>query len=211
MCATSPQSPLSVAQGAITRTFAGTILGGAAGSALHAALASPSGAVIDGTLNLVDISGGLLLGSLLGGLWAVESLLLGSGMITATIRAAVSVVGEDRDRQAGDRLLTDVRISLEKLQAVQGPQGFLMRSALYWGGVTSDPGVEKLAEAAEAARLGDRKAAASQQSLSDVLGAVIGATLEARLFELRAALVVFGALLIGGIDAALLFIDSLGS
>jgi len=49
-------------------------------------------------------------------------------------------------------MLSDVRRSLETLQQVDGPQGAMLRAALDLSGVTSDPGIAKLAEAAEAAR-----------------------------------------------------------
>lgn len=193
---------------AVLRAAVGSIAGGAAGSSLHAALqdAMPSRAVIDGTLNLVDVSGGALLGFVLGALWAVEAILIDSGLIARTVRAATSVLGEKRDRAAGERMLADVRISLDKLRRVQGPQGFLLRAALDLGGVTSDPSVARLAEAAEEAR----GRGGPKTSLSDVLADVIGANLEARLFDARALLLVLGLLLAGSADAVLLLLDSLG-
>ena len=96
-----------------------------------------------------------------------------------------------------------------------------MRAVLDLGGVTSDPGVAKLAEAAEAARrergpaldAGMNEAAADavreKQSLAAILGSVVEATLEARLFELRVVLIAVAAVLIGGIDVLLLLLDGL--
>ena len=46
-------------------------------------------------------------------------------------------------------------------------------------------------------------------SLSELVSAVIEATLEARFFDLRAALAVSGALFIGAADVLLLFLDGL--
>ena len=106
----------------------------AAGSALHAAF--PARGLIDGALTAVDVSGGALLGGTLGVLWAAEAALLGSGFVASTVRAATGVLGEDRDRAAGERMLSDVRRSLETLQQVDGPQGALLRAALDLSGVT---------------------------------------------------------------------------
>jgi hypothetical protein len=54
---------------------------------------------------------------------------------------------------------------------------------------TSDPGVAKLVEAAA--------------SLSGVLGRVIEATVRARVFDLRLAIVLFGIFVVGGLDNGL--------
>jgi hypothetical protein len=48
-----------------------------------------------------------------------------------------------------------------------------------------------------------------KQSLAAILGSVVEATLEARLFELRVVLIAVAAVLIGGIDALLLLLDGL--
>ena len=228
-CTAPPTAPsaLALVQGAVHRTIAGTAAGGAAGVALHAGVAGAAPAargLVDGALNLVDISGGLLLGVILGVLWASEALLLGTGVISRTIGQATGLVGEDIDRAAGESLLTNVRASLDRLRKVEGVQGVLLRAALDLGGVTSDPGVAKLAEAAEAARkerdplsvvrVNEAEPAAEdvreKQSLAGILGSVVEATLEARLFELRVALIAVAIFLIGGIDAVLLVVDGLG-
>ena len=222
-----PPSAVGLLQGAVLRTLAGTTAGGAAGVALHAVVASAAPAargLVDGALNLVDVSGGLILGLILGVLWASEALLLGTGVISRTIGQATGLVGEEVDRAAGESLLTNVRASLDRLRKVEGVQGVLLRAALDLGGVTSDPGVAKLAEAAEAARkerdplsavrINEAEPAADdvreKQSLAAILGSVVEATLEARLFELRVALIAVAAVLIGGIDALLLVVDGLG-
>ena len=220
-----PLSALALVQGAVLRTVAGTTAGGAAGAALHAAVAAAAPAargLVDGALNVVDVSGGLLLGVILGVLWASEALLLGTGVISRTLVQASGLVGEDIDRAAGESLLTSVRASLDRLQKVEGVQGVLLRTVLDLGGVTSDPGVAKLAEAAKAARrerdpaldTNEAEPAADdvreKQSLAAILGSVVEATLEARLFELRVLLIVVAAVLIGGIDVLLLLADGLG-
>ena len=163
------------------------------------------------------------------------------------MRAATGVLGEDRDRAAGERMLSDVRRSLETLQQVDGPQGALLRAALDLSGVTSDPGIAKLAEAAEAARRdggpvvrvnepappagGGRADEQQGVGLGGLLGQVLRpsvargetlrtspthlmvtpprrqvlvASLEAKLFELRAAV---GVALVGSVDALLLLLD----
>lgn len=221
-CAPPPPPPaLALVQGAVLRTIAGTAGGAAAGSAVHAAL--PASGLFDGALNLVDVSGGLLLGLLLGVLWGSESLLLGSGAIGSAIRKAVGIVGEDRDRAAGERLLADVRATLDQLQKVEGVPGIILRTSLDLAGVTSDAGVAKLAEAAEAARREDTgpvvrvneaqatEAAPAQerQSLAGVLATVVEAKLEASLFDLRLALVAVAAVLVGCIDALVLLFSGL--
>ena len=226
-CTASPPPPpsaLALVQGAVLRTLAGTTAGGAAGVALHAAVASAAPAargLVDGALNVVDVSGGLVLGVILGVLWASEALLLGTGVISRTLVQASGLIGEDIDRAAGESLLTSVRASLDRLRKVEGVQGVLLRAVLDLGGVTSDPGVAKLAEAAEAARrergpaldAGTNEAAAEavqeKQSLAAILGSVVEATLEARLFELRVVLIAVAAVLIGGIDLLLLLVDGL--
>eukprot|EP00315_Gephyrocapsa_oceanica_P048862 CAMPEP_0185531770 /NCGR_PEP_ID=MMETSP1366-20130426/107568_1 /TAXON_ID=38817 /ORGANISM="Gephyrocapsa oceanica, Strain RCC1303" /LENGTH=157 /DNA_ID=CAMNT_0028143497 /DNA_START=19 /DNA_END=488 /DNA_ORIENTATION=+ len=124
--APSPPKALQAVQAAFLRTLCGTAAGVAAGSALHAAY--PARGLIDGALTAVDVSGGALLGGTLGVLWAAEAALLGSGFVASTVRAATGVLGEDRDRAAGERMLSDVRRSLETLQQVDGPQGALLRA-----------------------------------------------------------------------------------
>ena len=110
-CTASPPPPpsaLALVQGAVLRTLAGTTAGGAAGVALHAAVASAAPAargLVDGALNVVDVSGGLVLGVILGVLWASEALLLGTGVISRTLVQASGLVGEDIDRAAGESLL----------------------------------------------------------------------------------------------------------
>ena len=226
-CCASPSPPpvLALAQGAMLRTFGGAAAGAAAGSAAHAAL--PASGLLDGVLNVVDVSGGLLIGLILGVLWGSESLLLGSGVVGSSVRQAISIVGEERDRAAGERLLADVRSTLDALRQVEGVQGVILRVALDLFGVTSDAGVAKLAEAAEAARREQRGAVVhiseveapdaapehdqERQSLAGVLAAVVEAKLEAILFDLRAALVVAAVFLIGSIDALLLLFNGLGS
>ena len=218
-----PPSALALVQGAVLRTLAGAAAGGAAGVALHAVVAAAAPAargLVDGALNVVDVSGGLLLGVILGVLWASEALLLGTGVISRTLVQASGLVGEDVDRAAGESLLTSVRASLDRLRKVEGVQGVLLRAVLDLGGATSDPGVTKLAEAAEAARrerdpaldTNEEPAAddlREKQSLVTILGSVVEATLEARLFELRVVLLAVTAVLIGGIDVLLLLVDGL--
>ena len=91
-------------------------------------------------------------------------------------------------------MLADVRASVERLQQVEGLAGMTLRTALDLGGVTSDPGIAKLAEAAEAARRErdpmstirvnesappPQRTASTAQSFSNVLSMVLEATLEA--------------------------------
>ena len=248
----SPPPALALLQGALLRTMAGTFAGGAGGSVLHAALQAAvpaSRGLVDATLNAVDVAGGLLLGLVLGVLWSTEALVVRSGVVSATVRGASQILGEDADRAAGATLLASVRAALDRLRRVPGVQGVVLRGALDLLGITSDPSVAKLAEAAEAARREgapqrradlarviapapavaaqqDAAAAAArgavdgpagdtpsysappqQQSLAGVLGMVVEATLEARFFELRAALATIGVVLLGLANVALLFLD----
>jgi hypothetical protein len=223
------KTPLAALRNAAARVAAGTAAGGAAGAALHAALPA-SAPLVDGTLNLVDVSGGLAVGGVLGALWAAEAALLGSGLVGDTVRAAGGVLGSETDRAAGDRMLSDVRKSLDRLRAVEGVQGQLLRLVLDLSGITSDPGVAKLAAAAEAARRepldpaervrlnargSDQLAPptpspspAAAGGLTDVLAMVVEATLEARLFDARIALIAVAALFVGGADLVLLAINN---
>ena len=222
------KAPLTSLRNAAARVAAGTAAGGAAGAALHAALPA-SAPLIDGTLNFVDISGGLAIGGVLGALWAAEAALIGSGLVGDTVRAAGGVLGSETDRAAGDRMLSDVRKSLDRLRAVEGVQGQLLRLVLDLSGITSDPGVAKLAAAAEAARRepldpaervrlnarGSDQLAPPTPSpspaaggLTEILAMVVVATLEARLFDARIALIAVAALFVGGADFVLLAINN---
>ena len=222
------KTPLAALRNAAARVAAGTAAGGAAGAALHAALPA-SAPLIDGTLNLVDVSGGIAIGGVLGALWAAEAALLGSGLVGDTVRAAGGMLGSETDRAAGDRMLSDVRKSLDRLRAVEGVQGQLLRLVLDLSGITSDPGVTKLAAAAEAARRepldpaervrlnargSDQLApptpspAPAAGGLTEVLAMVVEATLEARLFDARIAIVAVTALILGGTDAVLLALNN---
>ena len=140
------KTPLAALRNAAARVAAGTAAGGAAGAALHTALPATA-PLIDGTLNLVDVTGGLAVGGVLGALWAAEAALLGSGLVGDTVRAAGGVFGSEADRAAGDRMLSDVRKSLDRLREVEGVQGQLLRLVLDLSGITSDPGAGHLLNA----------------------------------------------------------------
>ena len=190
-------------QGAAARTLFGAVAGATTGDVLHAAL-------LDGTFNVVAVTGGGVFGLLLGMLWSVEAVVVGSGVISSTLRQVSStLLGEVRDREAGERMLSSVREGLDQLRRVGGAQGLLLRAALDLLGVTSDPGVAKLAAAAEDAQ--QTPATATDASLSQVLGQVIEATIEARLFDLRLIIAFVGLVLVGSADALLAFLGGLTS
>jgi hypothetical protein len=91
---------------------------------------------VDGTVNFNDVSRGIVIGFCLGLLWAAEEVLVGSDVISSTLRQASTigllcghlVLASCADRAAGERMLADVRSGLERLRAVDGPQGFLLRT-----------------------------------------------------------------------------------
>lgn len=93
--------------------------------ALDAARTSavPARGFVDGTVNFNDVSSGIVIGFCLGLLWAAEEVLVGSDVISSTLRQA-STIGllcghlvraSCADRAAGERMLADVRSGLDAL------------------------------------------------------------------------------------------------
>ena len=95
----------------------------------------PARCFVDGTVNFNDITSSIVLGFCLGLLWAAEEVLVGSDVISSTLRQASAgllcgrlVRASCADRAAGERMLANVRSGLERLRAVDGLQGFLLRT-----------------------------------------------------------------------------------
>ena len=92
--------------------------------ALDAARTSavPARGFVDGTVNFNDVSSGIVIGFCLGLLWAAEEVLVGSDVISSTLRQASTgllcgrlVRASCADRAAGERMLADVRSGLDAL------------------------------------------------------------------------------------------------
>ena len=78
---------------------------------------------MDGTVNFNDVSRGIVIGFCLGLLWAAEEVLVGSDVISSTLRQASTIgllcghllLASCADRAAGERMLADVRSGLDAL------------------------------------------------------------------------------------------------
>eukprot|EP00617_Octactis_speculum_P005332 CAMPEP_0185773220 /NCGR_PEP_ID=MMETSP1174-20130828/72515_1 /TAXON_ID=35687 /ORGANISM="Dictyocha speculum, Strain CCMP1381" /LENGTH=224 /DNA_ID=CAMNT_0028459807 /DNA_START=125 /DNA_END=799 /DNA_ORIENTATION=+ len=196
MSVDAPRADLS---SALLKTTVSTAAGAVCGSVAHEVARSivlPAHSLVDVSINVADIGFGIAAGGTAGMLWAVESALVKSGVITATLQSVTATIKlGDGDQAAGARVAEAVR-------SLEGVQGWLVRTSLELGGVSVEKAFERAA--AEGSAEG---AEVAGPTVSELLGIVVEETLAARAFDLRALLVTVSAAVLVGLNGLLLGLD----
>ena len=114
---------------ALLKATGSTALGAMCGSAAHEAMRSffpPAHALVDVSLNVADVGCATLAGGIIGLIWATESALVKSGVITATLQTVTATIKLEAGDQAAGASLA------EALRSIDGITGWLVRTACIW-------------------------------------------------------------------------------